>query len=85
MTDQIYKVTTEGDCEGRTTSTLGYAKGDPTDIKVFYDHKKVYEILVEPITVVKVTPKSVIEKRTLLEERVKIQERLAEIEKIVGR
>jgi len=83
-TEQVYKVTTDGDCEGRTISTLGYARGNPEDIKVFYNDKKCYEIRLEPITVATITPKSVAERRALLEERVQIQQILAEIEKIVG-
>ena len=74
-----YKVTTEGDCEGRTTKILGYATGNPADIKEYYDDQKQYEIRLEAITIVSITDKSAIRKRELLEEKQKLEARLAEI------
>ncbi len=74
-----YKVTTKGDCEGRTTRIIGYATGNPTDIKEYYDDQKEYEIRLEAITVVSVTDKSTVRKRELIEEKQKLEARLAEI------
>ena len=84
-TSHIYQVTTEGDCEGRSTKVLGYATGSPEDIKVFYDDRKEYNIKVAKIQLVHVNPETVREKRTLLEERTTLRKRLGELEKILGR
>ncbi len=84
-TSQIYKITTEGDCEGRSTRILGYATGYPEDIKVFYDDQKEYNIYVENIKVINVNPEAVKEKRSLLKERATIKKRLGELEKIIER
>lgn len=84
-TSQIYKVTTEGDCEGRSTKVLGYATGCPEDIMVFYDDQKEYNIHVEKIKIVHVNPKAVKEKRDLLEERTTLRKRLGELENILER
>ena len=54
--EQIYRVTTEGDCEGRSTKEIAYAKGEQKDILRFYDSKKMYEIYLEEITVKNITP-----------------------------
>ncbi len=55
-TKQVYKVTTEGDIEGKTTATLGYATGNLEDIKRFFEKSKTYSLSIEPIKVVHVTP-----------------------------
>lgn len=57
--ETIYRVTTEGDCEGRTTREIGYAKGHPSDIKKYYDNYKVYEIYLKEIVVKNITPEMV--------------------------
>lgn len=52
----VYKVTTEGDIEGRSTATLGYATGEIDDIKAYFEKSKAYNLYVEPIKVIHVTP-----------------------------
>ena len=34
--ERIYRVTTEGDCEGKSTREIAYAKGNQKDILRFY-------------------------------------------------
>ena len=73
---QMYRVTTEGDEEGRSTSTLGYAIGCPADIKAFYDDQKMYRIGLKEIQVIRVKPGAVKEKRDLLDEESNLRKRL---------
>lgn len=46
---QVYMVTTDRN-EGETIVTLGYATGDPEDIKNFYEDKRGYTLGVIPLT-----------------------------------
>ena len=81
-TEQIYVVQTEGDCEGgRSTSILGYAKGDPKDIEITYKPKAHYKITLQPVTLFHIAPESVAEQRALIEERERLKTRLGELEK----
>lgn len=80
-TNQVYKVTTEGDCEGRSTHTIAYARGDPEDIIVHYDKMKMYRIDLTPITIHDVTPESVKKTRDLFDEKKDLEKRLEEIQK----
>ncbi|MBI4147216.1 hypothetical protein HY494_01035 [Candidatus Woesearchaeota archaeon] len=82
---QMYKVTTEGDEEGRSTSTLGYAIGCPDVIKAFYDDQKLYRIRIMEISVIRINRESLKEKRDLQEEESNLRKRLGELEKILGR
>ncbi len=84
-TIQMYKVTTEGDEEGRSTTTLGYAIGCPDDIKAFYDDQKLYRIRITEIQVIRVNRESLKEKRGLQEEESNLRKRLGELEKMLGR
>lgn len=79
MTEKIYKVTTEGDCEGRTTRHLGYAKGNIDDIRVYYQDKKTYELRIEEVDVINITPQSANEKKQLLTEKENLERRLKNI------
>ncbi len=54
--ERIYRVTTEGDCEGRTTREIAYAKGNQKDILRFYDSEKMYEIHLREIIIKNITP-----------------------------
>ena len=51
----VYKVTTCGDIEGKTSATLGYATGKIEDIEQFFKGSKIYKLWIEPIKVIKVT------------------------------
>jgi hypothetical protein len=75
----IYKVTTEGDCEGRTTSTLGYCTGNTWDIEAYFDDKKTYNIHLEKIEVKHITKESAEEKQRLLDRKAIIEEELKKI------
>ena len=82
-TEKVYQVTTEGDCEGRSVSIIAYARGDPIDIKIFYDHQKMYGIKLREINIVNVLSESVGERRSLIEERGKLEERLTEVKDLL--
>lgn len=79
----IYRVSTEGDCEGRSVRTLGYAEGYPEDIEIFYDDKKYYRITLDKIEINKVTPELVSEKKSLIHEKNNLEKRLKEIEGLI--
>jgi hypothetical protein len=79
--NQIYKVTTEGDCEGKSIHTIAYARGDPEDIKVHYDKAKMYKISLSPIEIIDITPKSVMKTRALFDEKKDLEKRLKKIQK----
>jgi hypothetical protein len=79
--DKLYKVTTEGDCEGRSTMTLGYCTGDPSDIKKFFDNQKTYEIRLEEITVRHITNRSAKEREELLNKKKELEEQLESIKR----
>lgn len=77
--ETIYHVTTEGDCEGRTTATLGYATGAVAHIEDFYADQKTYKLTITPIKVLKVKIDSAKERRDLLEQRDKLQKEIDRI------
>ena len=77
--DKIYKVTTEGDCEGRTTRTIAYATGNKSDIMSFYDDQKTYDLRLVEIEVVHITPDSKAERIALIKRK---QELEAELESL---
>ena len=79
-TTKLYVVTTEGDCEGRSTRIVGYATGDPEDIKVFYDNMKEYQLYLGQVDLVHVSPSDVKQRRDLLTEKKDLEKRLKEIE-----
>ena len=54
--ERIYRVTTEGDCEGKSTREIAYAKGNKKDILKFYDSEKMYEIYLKEIIIKNITP-----------------------------
>jgi hypothetical protein len=71
--DKIYKVTTEGDFEGRTTRTIAYAMGDPGVIKLFYDKEKNYTLYLEEINVHAITPESIAIREALVERKKELE------------
>lgn len=77
--DKIYKVTTEGDCEGRSRKTIAYAMGNQNDIKSFYDDEKYYEISLEEINVHVITPESKEIKKALIERKKELEMELENI------
>ena len=54
--ERIYRVTTEGDCEGKSTREIAYAKGNQKDILRFYDSVKMYEIHLTEIIIKNIAP-----------------------------
>lgn len=76
---KIYAVTTEGDCEGRTTSTLGYATGDVDDIKMYFADRKMYELNLTELNVVNITKESFNERVQLKTEKADLEQRLKQI------
>jgi hypothetical protein len=77
--DKIYKVTTEGDCEGRSTSTLGYCTGNPSDIKAYFNDRKTYEIRLEELKVVHISPTSASERVDLIKKKQQLQKEIDNI------
>ena len=57
--ERIYRVTTECDCEGKSTREIAYAKGNKKDILRFYDSVKMYEIYLTEIIIKNITPEMV--------------------------
>lgn len=82
MQNTIYRVTTEGDVEGRTVKTLGYCTGNQRDIIDYYDDKKCYELKLTPITVEAITPQLVSERKSDLE---RMRNLTAELERLKKR
>lgn len=76
---KAYIVTTEGDCEGRTVRTLGYAQGEKIDIINFFSPKKYYDIHLQEITIQNITPALAFRSKELNEEKQKLENRLKEI------
>lgn len=75
----IYAVKTEGDCEGKTISTLGYATGDVDDIKKYFDDRKMYHLRLTELNVVHITPESFSERIQLKSEKADLEQRLKQI------
>lgn len=82
-TQKIYKVTTEGDCEGRSTKTLGYATGIEIDILNYFDDKKEHSISLYEIFVLHITHDSVKERNALIKEKKELEERIKYINSII--
>lgn len=74
--DTIYKVTTEGDVEGRSVATLGYATGDQNDIRNYFNDRKYYSLSLQAITVINVTPQSAKERLALINEKAELETKL---------
>lgn len=77
--EKIYKVTTEGDCEGRTIRTLGYAKGDISDIQDYYENQKCYGIYVEEIQIINITSESAGNKKKLIKKKEDLERELKNV------
>ncbi|MFC1698100.1 hypothetical protein ACFL1H_07185 [Nanoarchaeota archaeon] len=81
---QIYEVQTEEDERHRSFITLGYAKGDPKDIRDFYEDQRevmidLYKVdtnQVQPIDVINITPQLVKQKYQLKEDIENLELRL---------
>ena len=79
----IYKIRTEGDCEGRSISTIGYATGDVEDIRIYYEDRKYYNLYVDKISVLNVKPESISERKRLLQEKASLEKRLGDIRDLI--
>jgi hypothetical protein len=77
----IYVVTTEGDCEGRSTKTVGYASGNEKDIRALYAEKQNYTLTLTPIKVVHATPELVARRAELRDNKRDLEEQLAALDK----
>jgi hypothetical protein len=49
-----FKVTTEGDCEGKTTNNLGIYEGNISDIAFYLKNKCAYSLRFSPVKVTKI-------------------------------
>jgi predicted methyltransferase len=81
--ETIYKVTTEGDCEGRSTSVLGYCTGIESDIEKFYADRKNYSLSIEKIDVIHITPSSSADRIALLAEKKELERKLNTINEMI--
>jgi len=77
----VYHVSTEGDCEGRSMTSLGYATGEVVDIRNYFLHLKTYELKIEPITVLHITKNSLKEKFELMQMKRHLQSEIEKIDK----
>jgi len=77
--DTTYRIQTEGDAEGRSMRTLGYATGNISDIKAYFQDRVYYNLEIQPIRVVKVTPTSASERLKLFERKQELQAELKRI------
>lgn len=80
----IYEATTEGDCEGRSTSYLGYFTGDEQHIKKYLDNKKFYSIGLRRINILNVTPEMALTKEELFAEQKALKKRLEELDSLLS-
>ena len=76
---EIYIVRTEGDCEGRSTRTVGYATGHPDDIREYYKDEAYYDLKLQKVPVMNVTQDLIQEKQELKTEQRRLEDRLKEI------
>ncbi|MFT4304419.1 MAG: hypothetical protein ACMXYG_07670 [Candidatus Woesearchaeota archaeon] len=81
----IYKVTTEADCEGRSMETLGYATGDKVDIENYYEDRKSYNLRLTKIEVIHITPSMIPERAKLKIEKKDLEARLKELDRLLQR
>ena len=81
MNEIIYKVTTEGDVEGRTIKILGYATGKRGDIEAYYQDKKCYAIHLDPITVENITIESANQRAADFKKKKELEHQLEELNK----
>lgn len=79
----IYRVYTQGDKEGKTTKNLGYAIGDPTDIKIYFDDKKFYSIELQKIKTLVISAEDVLKKSELMLQKHELEKKLKEINKML--
>lgn len=56
----LWKVTTEGDCEGKTTRTLGIYEGNISDIAFYLKDKCEYSLNFSPAVVTKISSTDVL-------------------------
>jgi hypothetical protein len=77
----VYMVTTEGDVEGRSTRTIGYARGRPEDIEMYFDDAKCYNIRLKGIDIIDVTEDNIGERKEMLTEKADLEARLKELER----
>ncbi len=82
-TIKIYKVTTEGDCEGKSIRTLAYCTGHPGDIRDYYQDQKAYDIYIDAIEVKHITHSDVTKKSDLIERKKQLEAELAYINKTI--
>lgn len=76
---KVYIVTTEGDCEDKGPSaTLGYATGDPEDIKKYFDNRKMYKLYLDEVTILEITPESIEYKEKLLNRKKDLEKKMDE-------
>jgi len=84
-TTQIYHITTEEGVDGNGIRTVGYATGNPDDIKEFYGDGKAYTLTVEPLKIFDVTPQAVQERKALLHEYQTLEARLRDVKTQLGK
>lgn len=84
VSTRAYRVTTEGDVEGRSILTLGYATGKESDILKYYDDRKAYDIRLEEIKIVAITSYMADHKVDLLKRKTELEKELESIKNKLG-
>ncbi len=82
----IYQVFTEGGTEIYIPPKfLGYATGNPVDIKQYYDSEKFYSIDVQPLIVPHITHEIALQRQSAALELRTLETRIQELKKEVRR
>ncbi|HIH24716.1 TPA: hypothetical protein HA251_06810 [Candidatus Woesearchaeota archaeon] len=76
----IYQVMTEGDEEGRSFRTIGYARGEPNVIEAYFDNEKMYRIYTSEIHVTDLSVVGPDIREKLVSTRSKLEKRLEELQ-----
>lgn len=79
--EKIYKVTTEGDQEGKTTKLLGFCTGNIEDIKMFFNNEKYYSIYVDEVNVKHISKDMGIDRANLHKRKLDLEKELDNVKK----
>ena len=80
---KIYKVWTYDETEGKVVIRLGYAEGQPEDIKNFFglDFSKGHEIHCDEIIARRIEPADVAQKKILLDQKSELENKLLQVKR----
>ena len=80
---KIYKVWTYDETEGKAVIRLGYAEGQPEDIKNFFglDFSTGHEIHCDEIIARRIEPADVAQKKILLDQKSELENKLLQVKR----